>query len=92
MVRRDPRLQVNLLAVGAIVHHAILAILGRLDILASLTDDIVGIHGLLLDGCGHHPSSEVVGGEIFNSLQRNLERTIALWTLDFPAARAYSRF
>jgi len=85
MVRRDPRLQVNLLAVGAIVHHAILAILGRLDILASLTDDIVGIHGLLLDGCGHHPGSEVVGGEVLNSFHRNLEWTLTLWTPDFPS-------
>jgi len=67
------------------VQVTILAIVSGLILLASLALQIVGIHRFLLDGCGHHPSSEVVGGEIFNSLQRNLERTIALWTLDFPA-------
>ena len=68
-----------------------LGAVGTLDcgliLLTQLTHDMIRIHGFLLDGCSHHPSS-VVNGEILNSLQRNLERTMALWTLDFPAAAA----
>ena len=53
-------------------------------LLTQLTLDIIGINRFLLDGCGHHPSSEVVGGEILSPPLWKLERTMALGTLDFP--------
>ena len=61
------------------------ALEGGLILLTQLTPDVIGIHRFLLDGRVHHPSSEVVGGEILSPLLRNLERTMALRTLDFPA-------
>jgi len=84
--------EVGLLASRAKVQVTILAIISGLILFASLALQIVGIHRFLPDGCGHHPSGEVVGGEILNSPLWNLEWTMAFWTLDFPAARAYSRF
>ena len=54
-------------------------------LITQLTPDIIGINLGTGIGSRHHPSSEVVGGEILNSPLRNLERTMALWTLDFPA-------
>ena len=84
-----PWLEMHFLAVRTKVHGTILAVIGCLGLLTALTHDIVGIHRFPLDGCSHHPGSEVIGGEILNSLLRNLERTMALWALDFPAARVY---
>ena len=80
-----PWLEMHFLAVSTKVHGTILAVIGCLGLLTALTDDIIGIHRFLLDGCSHHPNCEVVGGEILNSLQWNLERTMAPVTLDFPA-------
>jgi len=56
-----------------------------LILLAQLTPDIIGVNlGAGIDN-RHRTGSEVVGGEILNSPPWNLERTMALWTLDFPA-------
>ena len=88
---RNLRFEVNLLASRAKVQVTILAIISGLILLASLALQIIGINRFPLDGCGHHPSSEVVGGEILDSPLWNLERTMALWTLDCLAARTYSR-
>jgi len=66
-----------------------LGTVGTLDcglvLLTQLTPDIIGINLGTGIGSRHHPSSEVVGGEILSPLLRNLERTMALWTLDLPA-------
>jgi len=85
VVGRNLRFEVHFLAASTEAHGTILAVLGGLGGLTALTHDVVGIHRFPLDGSSHHPSSEVVGGEILNSPQRNQERTMALWTLDFPA-------
>ena len=85
VVSYSSRFEVHFLAASTEAHGTILAVLGGLGGLTALTHDVVGIHRFPLDGSSHHPSSEVVGGEILNSPQRNLERTMALWTLDFPA-------
>jgi len=81
--RRD--LEMHFLAPSAQEGGAVNEVNGGIALLAQPTFNIIGIHRFLLNGCSHHPSSEVVGGEILNSLQGNLERTMALWTLDFPA-------
>jgi len=83
--------EVGLLASRAKVQATLLAIVGGLVLLTQFTPDVFGINRLLLDERGHHPSSEVVGGEILDSPLWNLERTMALWTLDCLAARTYSR-
>jgi len=55
-------------------------------LITQLTPDIIGINLGTGIGSRHNSTgSEVVGGEILNSPLRNLERTMALWTLDFPA-------
>ena len=82
----------DLLAGIALELVAICALDGGLVLLTQLTLDIIGINLGTGIGSRHDPSSEVVGGEILNSPLWNLEWTIALWTLNFPAARAYSRF
>jgi len=58
---------------------------GGLILLTQLTPDIIRINLGIGIGSRHHTDSEVVDGEILNSLQWNLERTMALGTLDFPA-------
>ena len=63
----------------------LLALESGLILFTQFTSDVVEIHKFLLDGRVHHPSSEVVGGEILHSPLWNLERRLALWTLDFPA-------
>ena len=66
-----------------------LGAVGTLDcgliLLTQLTPDIIGINLGTGIGSRHSTDSEVVGGEILNSPLRNLERTMALWTLDLPA-------
>jgi len=66
-----------------------LGAVGTLDggfiLLTQLTLDIIGINLGTGIGRRHRTGSEVVGGEILNSPPWNLERTMALWTLDFPA-------
>jgi len=63
----------------------LLALDSGLVLVTKLTPDIIGINLGTGIGSRHHPSSEVVGGEILSPLLRNLERTMALRTLDFPA-------
>ena len=63
----------------------LLALDGGLILLSQLTLDIIRINLGTGIGSRHRTGGEVVGGEILNSLQRNLERTMALGTLDFPA-------
>jgi len=65
---------------------------GGLVLLTHHTPDIIGIYRCLLDGGSHHPSSEVVGREILNSLLGNLEWTLALGALNFPAAARHYSF
>ena len=71
------RITLKLIAVGALDSGLVLV--------AQLTPDIIGINTGTGISSRHHHGSEVIGGEILNSLLRNLERTMALWTLDFPA-------
>jgi len=71
--RRD--LEMHFLASSAQEGGTVNAVDGGIVLLAQPTFNIIGIHRFLLDGCSHHPSSEVVGGEILNSLQWNLKRT-----------------
>ena len=80
------RFKMPFLAVSTEAQGTILAKFGCLGLLADLADNIIRIHRFLLNGCSHHPSSEVIGGEILSPLQWNLEWTLTLWTLDFPAA------
>ena len=72
----------------ACLAHKLIAV-GALDrgfvLLTQLTLDIIRINLGTGIGSRHRTGGEVVGGEILNSLQRNLERTMALGTLDFPA-------
>ena len=82
---RDFLLLVDLLARITLELVTLLALDGGLVFVTPLTNDIIGIHRFLLDGCGHHPSSEVVGGEILSPPLWKLERTMAFGTLDFPA-------
>jgi len=76
----DPpaRITLKLVAMGALDSGS--------SLLTQLTLDLIGInHGTGI-GSSHHPSSEVVGGEIINPLQRDLTRRLALETHDGPAA------
>ena len=75
----------TLLAPSAQEDRAVNALDLGLIPLANPALDIVGIHKFLQNKLSHHSSSEVVGGEIFSSLLWNLEWTVALWALDFPA-------
>jgi len=75
----------HLLAIFTEELVTLLALDGGLILLTQLTSDIIRINLGTGIGSRHHPSSEVVDGEILNSLQWNLEWTMALWTLDFPA-------
>ena len=77
--------EVRLLAKITLELVTLLAFDCGLVLVTKLTLDIIGINLGTGIGSRHHPSSEVVGGEILNSPQRNQERTMALWTLDFPA-------
>jgi len=85
-------LEVHLLAIFTEELVTLLALDSGLILLTHFTPDIVGINLGTGIGRRHRTGSEVVGGEVLNSPLWNLEWTIALWTLDFPAARAYSRF
>jgi len=91
MVGHPLGLEVGLLASIAMELGAVGTLDSGLILLTQLTPDIIGINLGTGIGSSHHPSSEVIGGEILSSLQWNLEWTMALWTPDFPAARAYSR-
>ena len=56
-----------------------------LVLVTHFTLDIIRINLGTGIGSRHRTGSEVVGGEILNSPPWNLERTMALGTLDFPA-------
>ena len=66
-----------------------LSAVGTLDsglvLVTQLTPDIIRINLGTGIGSKHRTGSEIVGGEILNSLQWNLERTMTLRALDFPA-------
>jgi len=85
VLRGNLGLEVHLLAGIAEELVTLLALEGGLILLTHFTPDIIGINLGTDIGSKHRTGSEVVGGEILNSLLRNLERTMALWTLDFPA-------
>ena len=85
MVGTGGQLEMGLVASVAQEGRTVNTVDGGIVLLAQPTFHIIGIHGFLLDGCRHYPSSEIVGGEILNSLQWKLERTMALGALDFPA-------
>jgi len=85
VLRGNLGLEVHLLAGIAEELVTLLALEGGLILLTHFTPDIIGINLGTDIGSSHRTGSEVVGGEILNSLLRNLERTMALWTLDFPA-------
>jgi len=69
-----------------------LSAVGTLDggfiLLTQLTPDIIGINLDTGIGSRHRTGSEVVGGEILNSLQWDLTWRLALQTHDGPAAAA----
>ena len=75
----------NLLAGVAEELSAVGTLDGGLILLTQLTPDIIRINLGTSIGSRHRTGSEVVGGEILSPLLRNLERTMALWTLDLPA-------
>jgi len=77
-------LEVNLLAGVAEELVTLLAFDCGL-VVTHFTPDIIGINLGTGTGSRHRTGSEVVGGEILNSPPWNLERTMALGTLDFPA-------
>ena len=77
-------LEVHLLAGVAKELIAVGTLDSGLILLAHFTPDVVGINLGTGIGSRHRTGSEVVGGEILNS-PWNLERTMALGTLDFPA-------
>ena len=78
-------LEVHFLAIFAKELIAVGALDGGLILLAHFTPDIIRINLGTGTGSRYRTGSEAVGGEILNSPPRNLERTIALWTFDFPA-------
>ena len=78
-------LEVNLLAGVAEELGAVGTLDCGLVLLTQLTLDIIRINLGTGIASRHRTGSEVVGGEILNSPPWNLERTMALWTLDFPA-------
>ena len=82
---RDLLLLVHFLAIFAKELIAIGTLDGGLVLVTQLTLDVIGINLGTDIGSRHRTGSEVVGGEILNSPPRNLERTMALGTLDFPA-------
>ena len=84
MVGRHLLLLVHFLASLAEELVTLLALDGGLVFVTPLTNDIIGINLGTGIGSRHRTGSEVVGGEILNS-PWNLERTMALGTLDFPA-------
>ena len=84
-MRRGLLLLVHFLARITLELVTLLALDSGLVLVTQLTLDIIGINLGTGIGSRHRTGGEVVGGEIFNSLQRNLERTMALGTLDFPA-------
>ena len=71
------RITLKLIAVGTLDCGLIL--------LTQLTLDIIRINLGTGIGSRHRTGSEVVGGEILSPPPWNLERTMALWTIDFPA-------
>jgi len=75
----------HLLAIFTEELVTLLALDGGLILLTQLTPDIIRINPGTGIGSRHHPSGKVIGGEILNPFQWNLERTMALGTLDFPA-------
>jgi len=85
VVGRHLLLLVHFLAGLAEELVTLLALDGGLVFVTPLTNDIIGINLGTGIGSRHRTGSEVVGGEILNSPPWNLERTMALWTLDFPA-------
>ena len=78
-------LEVHLLAGVAEELGAVGTLDGGLILLTQLTPDIIRINLGTGIGSRHRTGSEVVGGEILNSPPWNLERTMALGTLDIPA-------
>jgi len=67
-----------------------LGAVGTLDcglvLFTQLTLDIIRINlGTRIGRRQHRTDSEVIGREILNSPPWNLKRSIAPWTLDFPA-------
>ena len=85
MVGRHLLLLVHFLARITLELVTLLALDSGLVLVTQLTLDIIGINLGTGIGSRHRTGSEVVGGEILNSPLRNLERTMALGTLDFPA-------
>ena len=92
MVGHRLDLEVHFLAIFAKELIAIGTLDGGLILLAHFTPDIIRINLGTGIGSRHRTGSEVVDGKILSPPLWNLERTMALWTLDLPAARAYSRF
>jgi len=78
-------LEVHLLAGVAEELGAVRTLDSGLVLVTHFTPDIIGINIGTGIGSRHRTGSEVVGGEILNSPPWNLERTMALGTLDFPA-------
>ena len=85
MLRGNLGLEVHLLAIFAKELIAVGTLDSGLVLVTHFTLDINRINLGTGIGSRHRTGSEIVGGEILNSLQRNLERTMALGTLDFPA-------
>ena len=79
----DPlaRITLKLVAMGALDS-------GSSFLLAQLTFDLIGINRGTGIGSSHHPGSEVVGGEILSTLQRDLTRRLAPETHDGPPPAA----
>jgi len=76
---------VDLLASITLELVTLLALDCGLILLTQLTLDIIRINLGTGIGSRHRTGSEVVGGEILSPPPWNLERTMALWTIDFPA-------
>ena len=89
MVRCGLDLKVDPLARITLELATLLALDSGSGLLAELTPDLIGINLGTGTGSSHHPSNEVVGGEILNPFQWNLTRRLAPETHDGPAARGY---
>jgi len=76
---------VHLLAGVAEELDAVGTLDGGLVFVTQLTPDIIGINLGTGIASRHRTGSEAVGGKILNSPPWNLEWTMALGTLDFPA-------
>ena len=88
MVGHRLDLEVHLLAIFAKELIAVGALDRGSSLLAQLTLDLIGInHGTGI-GSSHHPGSEVVGGKILSTLQRDFTRRLAPETHDGPTASA----